>query len=1239
MDIRCLAPGPDRAQLAGMAQIARSARKSVWQRLLVWVLCAQFAFPFQCLAEDGQSDTSNASDVAAPQSANELRAEQSLAELQKQILESGEASSRLALTAVQRNVGFLLHQDLIDTQTGKIWDLTDVNLSRPRVSVGAGLVARSLIVDRTPNGVVLGIEGNRYRHRINFNPGVNLQDFDWDSELVELLLTDGSRHAIEISSLGPTSENMAQGLLYSAPVPVFYLGHPQSIGARDSKPITGIRIIQRRVDPVDRSRKAQEARLDRNPSTRERGLISANPKLIDRVVENLELVRPIPLAPELEEQLQRSSADGIARLNAGDTALIHFDGKNETLVGIDSRISEAGMIGLQLGALSGLWYVASPESQQATKEVFELRNSAKGAIASITDDDSATQEFFQSGLQSAMAQIPASALNATNAYAQKISARIGELKKLGTPDALRDSFTLSQQLDDYEYYSEYLADLRTASRTNEAKSRWNPTRYPEGRRWTKWLGGIGSNIADFDLPQRMRQAATVLKKPLLAGVAAAGIAAGAAGVDYMATHGQNVGLAVDTLAATWNHTIDYTVPVLRDLKYVQNMAMHSITSRTGLLLSVFLIAALARPFAQHSINKLIASTGIKYFFSYSVVPPQRLLAKLTFRPELIDAMKRGHLPLELLHPLGSLSPQWGSRLESASRRMSEKDRLRSLATILSLGAIAEREGSSVATLLSKGGAEGANAAGIENGTQNGTQNLTLALMDILAYSGEGKLFRELHADPATFFESLALGRKYAQSKRLSTPNPQSLKALMRASVSRRLLSQVGNFQEARFLALNNPQPPQDFADYIARGYLVDGIFTLMVSSFSGSYADLAKPENLAFQPGSSLLWTHKYVWINDWEQIFLHLGASASVDFLSAGLESREAFSFLKPATAYDTERITGSRGFERDSASALGLLFNLRRNNYAVGFGERSWNQCVRLLQGFLIIGMGLRLFEGVLDGQPASSILSAHAFEHALVGQLYFVFVAPFVYRWFWAVAITTTRTLQKQIAALGAGYAEHFTELSVALERKDFATAQREAEILAGLYSRGQTAVPDKILQSLKPLAGEDIGVWANRVLEACRSTPPVPETTNERTNKSIIFVGSIITTILAGYLMVDSFQDRPFRGFDVPEGSLGFDLTDWWAWNGMSRADSIPALMFKSLANIWAVWGAGHLFNLVVDAAKMARASNSEAAVDRWKEYKKSEAAARSMPILNLSSPRPPLLTPFDDSSCGKLLETR
>jgi hypothetical protein len=53
---------------------------------------------------------------------------------------------------------------------------------------------------------------------------------------------------------------------------------------------------------------------------------------------------------------------------------------------------------------------------------------------------------------------------------------------------------------------------------------------------------------------------------------------------------------------------------------------------------------------------------------------------------------------------------------------------------------------------------------------------------------------------------------------------------------------------------------------------------------------------------------------------------------------------------------------------------------------------RCVTLLQGFLVWGTVLRVFEPMLKGKGAESILEMSSWEQALIGQTYFIYYAPF-------------------------------------------------------------------------------------------------------------------------------------------------------------------------------------------------------------------------------------------------------
>lgn len=1154
------------------------------------------------------------------------------------IARAGQESSRLNISAVRRNMALLLDQHLIDTQTGQEYDLTITNLRRPNVGVAPGVVERALHVEPTANGVLLSVAENRYQHRIRFKAGVELLDYDWDNARVHLLASDGTRHVIEVSALGPTRES--QGLLYNASIPVLYLGKAQTVAGQ---PANRIRIIQRRVDPVDRSRAAQEARLDRNARHRRRLEWISNGNLVTRLEENLEMVRPIPLHPELERQLKAQSPDGKVWHDSGDVAICYADGDKEQIVGKESAVANDALIGLQMGPLFALWTLASPDSAQAVRDLRDARGSGQEAVAEVLNDPGAFEEFYVGGVQRALSRIPAPALNNMNASVQRTIARVASANRQGTPGAIRDRFTQEDWEEDYRYFQDLVATARETNRRREGRGYLNPLRYNTVNRLTEWGSRQVDKLSNFDLPKRMRQACTVLKWPAIVAGGALAIAAAGAGADYMLNHGNNVALAADTLAETWNHTVNYTVPVLQNPSYTWDMMRYSMTARMAILLSVFAIAWLARPFCQHGVNKLITITGIKYLFSITIIPPQRLLAILTGRSRLIDAMKNGYTPWRFLMPLGAVR---SASIDTVSAQIDESNRLRSLSTALAIHAVAQAEGIDPLLLMQQMVAtEDAEAGAPDPKVRvERTRAVAIALTDCFLNGNGRNIAKALQDHPEEFAATLDRARAVAAGMvgvQGDNTRPATL-PFLRCVVARNFAMGVGWFGEAKWRNLLNPQPPQDFADYVARSYLIDGILTFVVSSFSGRFADPSRPDLLAYQPGIPGFNTHEYLVLNDFEQTALHLGASAANDYLSAGYEGQAAFSAYRPAGLMDEDRTVASRSFWRDSWSILGLLLNVRRNNYLVGFGIRSWTQCVTLLQGFFVIGMVLRLFEGVVQGEELATIFTADAFVHATVGQTYFIYIAPFVYRWFWAVALTTTRSLQAQINQLAGDFPDHFAQLQVAVRNGDEKKAKAEAIHMIELYAQRVRGVPKEILDSIKTRDDEDALVWAARVLEACRTAPPVPEVTNELANKGIVYVGGVVTTILAMKLMVDSFDKRPFWGKDNPPDSWGFDTSDWNMWDGVSPHDSVPALMAKSLLNVTAIWGLGHVINIGVDATKLALAARWVASAqnaDNPVELREATAARDSalgafsssvdglltMPGLGMLAPPPPSVT--------------
>lgn len=1196
---------------------------------MLGVLVTQLAMPARSFAEDkaepGTVTESNFAGVAV----EGVEITPDGQDLLKQLEAAGDARTRISMSAVKRNTGFLLNQTLVKKQRGRRqeWDLTLTDLARPMVSTGAGKVDRALEIRPIENGFALSIEGHEYDHEIRFSPDgianrdLQVLDYDWDNELVYLLLSDGSLHAIEVSSLQP--------LMYQASIPMFYLGQAKTT---NGKPVNRIRLVARRVDPTDNSRAAQEARLDRNPANRKRLEEISNGDIVTRLKANLELVKPVDLAPELEDGLKRIAKDGKARLPGGDLGLIHFDGETETLVGLESRLASTAEIGLQLGPLSGLWFLASPEAANHTKELAILRGAAQRTIDEVVSDPAEFQAFYDRNLQRTLSRMPRAAMVSLDGYVVRTMSRVKKTAENKTPDALRDTFTPEQWREDYAYFQDLVKTAEATAERAQARSWYNPLRYTTGARVATFFR---EKAQGFSLAKKMRQACTVLKYPLLAGALAAGVA----GTDYYVNHGQNVALAVDTVQSTWAHVQKNVVPIFNNMDDVWNVTSRTIPARMAILFSVFAAAWLARPFMQHGVNKILTMTGIKYLFAKSTIPPQRFLATVTNRVPLLNAAKQGYFPLSFLNPLNGIFGLSESAVLRASEKVDRKNTNRSLGVALALQTLATRNGVPVEELLQ---ADGYKADRAE------LPSLVRRLTYDLGHGEGATLVRNFAPDPEAFVGTLqqmsARAKAIAEKRGFRAAVPKAY-TYVRSQLVRDVLLKTANYGEARYQMLWNPDPSQQFSNVVARSYAIDGMLTIVTSCYAGVFADPANPAGMAYQPGMPLLNTHPWMLLNDFEQMFLHLGASAANDFLAIfnDPDALQIFQQYRPASAYDHPRRLGQRSAARDGAAMVWDVGRLRANNWVVAFGKRSWTQTITLLQGFFVVGMGLRLLEGVLSGQGIESVFSGASLLHATVGQLYFLYLAPFAYRWFWAIYYNTWNTLTKDVKAIGGNLGDRILQLDKAIETGDVDTMEREVEQLVADYAAGRRDVPADVRAAVARRPGEDLKSWATRVLEFARSEPPLPEEPNENVGRASVLVGGIVTTVLAMTVMMASFEKRPFWGAPMPDGSVpGIDWHDWNLWDGVSPHDAVPVLLLKSLATIYTMWLAGHAFNTVYDTGRWAWNR-----VRYGKGTKETTAAAESLngavkgfltvPGIDLLAPKAPLVPPgagAHEEACAK-----
>jgi hypothetical protein len=1160
--------------------------------------------------------------------------------IMKLVAEAGKTGSRLARDAVFRNNTWL-NQNLVDTKTGKKWDLSTEDLNRPNIKIPAGLVEWALNVKPAADnaGILLSVKGYKYAQEILFPAGVTLVDFDWDSERVDLLLSNGHRHQIEVSSLVP--------MLFQCNIPNFDLGLAQGVNGIIANKI---RVAQRRVVSPDKSRAAVESNLNLNPNSQRHVVAIANGKLVQRLRENLELIKPMDLHPDWEKvaiEIGNREAlalgeepDGKVHHKAGNTLLIYDDGETELVIKEEERAVDAALVGLQLPAMMAMWTLASPESAQASAELGDMQASAQEAVAELLEDPQSVQDFYASQVYGTFAQMPAAGLNAVAKYSQRVVGKVAAAEKNGTPHVVQDQYTHEQGVQDYEAIKSFVDKADQAAKKVAARSLLNPLGYQPVRRLAFWTT---EKLKNFDLAKRVRQATTVLKY----GAAAATITAGIAGGDYMLSHGQNVALAIDAVAAVGSHVTDYLVPIAKTPQYFWDSILYSDSRRLAVFAAIMGLFALARPFSQRSFNGLITATGIKWLFAYTIIPPQRVAANLLFAPKALDAMKKGYAPWYLMVPGMSFVP---SAVDAASKSIANQNRLKSLSAALAIHGVAADKGVSPLEII-QGLADP--AKGAERVRELESVNRSMAfLLNHFGHANLGAdLAKALQAEPEAFVQTWNEAKSVAT--KLAEKQPGLLlksAAFLRTVATRKVLTSFGRYGDETFRKLLNPQPPEEYNNYVVRGWAVDGALTIFTSSKMGGYADPSQPDLLAYQPGVPVMATHRYLILNDAEQTVLHLGASAANDMLSAGNRSIPVMQEYGPAGLQDEDYTIADRGASRDMLRMAQLVFsptNWRENNFFIAFGVRSFTQCVTLLQGFLVWGTVLRVFEPMLKGKGAASILEMDSWEQALIGQTYFIYYAPFMYRWFWAVVLSTTRVLDAEIDALAGDFRVKYTELQYALRNSQTAKAQKLAEELVSLYDERHIKVPTSVLTALRQTADNDVNAWAERVFKACRDFPPVPEGANESANKGLILVGGVVTTVLASYLMADSFADRPFWGKGNEDGATwGFDPNDLIVldsyFNGTSAADSLPSLMAKSLANIGAVWGAGHALNLAVDTVKVARSKpGTTEAAQAAETLEASARAAMTLPGINLTVPKPTVNSTLAGNikACPALLQQR
>ena len=194
-----------------------------------------------------------------------------------------------------------------------------------------------------------------------------------------------------------------------------------------------------------------------------------------------------------------------------------------------------------------------------------------------------------------------------------------------------------------------------------------------------------------------------------------------------------------------------------------------------------------------------------------------------------------------------------------------------------------------------------------------------------------------------------------------------------------------------------------------------------------------------------------------------------------------------------------------------------------------------------------------------------------------------------------------------------------------------AKKAALQIVEIYDQRHRFISDELRAKLVQKEGQSDEEWLLDVLQVCVEKAAAPNKPNEKVSSGFVLLGGIVTSMLSMLLLMDSFDARKFWG----DGSLSADdmvgedanMAAVWAAeraaefgfdpstiflpvSGVSRADSMPSVILKSLANIYALWVSGRVFNVGWDKGRMllddAMAKALGAHKTRSEDYAKERA---------------------------------
>lgn len=1089
--------------------------------------------------------------------------------------------TRLPLTPEQRNPGLIQRQELVERAGGRTWDLTALDVASPEVMIPPGLLEWALEVTPIPHGVQLSYRGAKYDKKIYFRDGRSVRSIAQDNEFVFLLLDDGSLYAIDVSSL--------RFSIFAGQTYVYYVTRfdPAQLGDAGAR-ATSVRFLQRRFVPADQSRAAQETSLILNPAAMSRVERIADAQTVEGLERSLEQVRPVPLHPRLAaryEEASRRNAQALAEaraeqaragvrdevrppppfvFDAGSVALVTGDGDEARVVGLVPRPAAAAAIGLQNVFVSGevrlAQFLTEPDPVAAARRARALSPEAWGELDRILSDETTLIRFANEDLE-AILQFPEASLDGTDAHVRQILNVEATRRRLGLP--VRDRFTLAEWEHDFGAFREHVGRARQTA---------DSARIP--KMWRRILVAMADKARSIDWVKGLKKVGKLLA-----------YGTGFAVADHALTGGAVLGYAADVLAGCLGWTMAH-VPVLADVDY-RSLLASSFAWQVALSNAVFLVAALAKPFTQFSVTRLMAVTGIRAYARLQI-SPGRLFAWIFGQQASRRAASMGYpgwVPVLATPEEKDRAIQRIFEIEEGGARpgdpttvpiLASRETRRAAVTAMNERITQGQKRHALARLLAVW--EYATTNGIDPGRcAQALYGNPAALTEVIEKSETiHEIFESvpkeewaeaLRAEPGTFMATLkALRDKQLEIRAAELAQRKTFGQWLKRVVTLRFLRKGATLGDNIYKELANALPDDTSAMLSAQSFFVDNLITIGTESLYGSLADLSNPSMLTAQPHAPFN-THPIALASTATNDLSHLLAGASTNYLvmSRGVDTTN--SAYRPAELVDGLAATGVRNPMSEGLHFLRGLFDQRNFSATEKLADMMVRRRILLLQSTFIMMLMPRL---LLTGQ------GLHA---GVIGTLSVIAGAVFCYGWPWPLLIQATSATAVAMEANKEKYDAALVGLSQGLRFQDDVMLESAVGRMRELYDlRDLRLADDEDLQNrlLDRHPEESLRSYAQRLYGLALAYPPVPGRANRMIGITATSIVAVTTTVLNTFLLTASFSDRDWTSVD---------WSKWELFSGISPGDGVLAIVGKAAIWTWMLWFGGRLFNVGWDYARL------------------------------------------------------